>query len=163
MYAINVHSPTSNTVLPIADSPAIRIAGDHLVGARCSLARLFARDFSEAIRDFDQALRLTPNDADAYHGRGWSYAQKGNYQRAFQDYSEALRIKPADLRAVADRRLAYLRNGDYLLAMADEGCLLCLNFAKAAGMIVVVFLVVLIVLALRSLRSRRIAVVGQEH
>jgi len=121
------------------------------------------RNYDRAIDDYTQALRLTPNDAHAYHGRGWSYAQKGDYQRAIQDYSETLRIKPSDLRTVADRRLAYLRNGDYLLAMADEGRLLWLNFAKAAGMILVVFLVVSIVLALGSLRSRRIAVVGQEH
>ena len=106
---------------------------------------------------------MTPNDADAYHGRGWSYAKMGEYDRAIKDYNEALRINPANLKAVANRRLADVQNGDYQLAMVDQVRYLWLKFGKVDGMVLLVLLVVSIALALQFgiKRARRIDVIGR--
>jgi tetratricopeptide (TPR) repeat protein len=87
-------------------------------------------DFDRAIADYDQALRLTPGDADAFCGRACAYAQKGDYDRAIQDYDQALRINPTYIKALANRRLAYAQKGDYFHAMADRNRLLLSNLAS---------------------------------
>lgn len=70
---------------------------------------------------------MNPNLADAFDGRGWAYAQKGDYDRAIQD-NQALRINPIDAHALRNRSLAYARKGDYLRAMVDRGSFLWLKF-----------------------------------
>ena len=52
------------------------------------------REYEQAIRDYDQALRLGP-DAESYYSRGWAYYQQGAYVSAFRDFVEASRRKPA--------------------------------------------------------------------
>jgi Flp pilus assembly protein TadD len=46
------------------------------------LAHKDAGQLEDAIRDFDQALRLNPSDAAVVTGRGHLYAQKGEFDRA---------------------------------------------------------------------------------
>jgi tetratricopeptide (TPR) repeat protein len=38
-----------------------------------------------AIEDYDQAIRLNPQDADAFYNRGIAYADKGQTDRAIAD------------------------------------------------------------------------------
>jgi tetratricopeptide (TPR) repeat protein len=47
-----------------------------------------------ALRDFDKAIQLNPEDGDAYNGRGYARAQLGQYREAVQDAEEALRREP---------------------------------------------------------------------
>ena len=55
-------------------------------------------EYDRAIQDYDQALRLDPNLAEAYHDRGRAYLYKGEYDRAIQDYDQALGSIPTLLR-----------------------------------------------------------------
>lgn len=47
------------------------------------------------IDTYTEAIRLKPNNADSYSGRGYSYFRMCEYQRAIEDYSEAIRLNPA--------------------------------------------------------------------
>ena len=49
-------------------------------------------DNDSALTNFDQAILLNPNNAEAYDSRGEVYASKGDYARAMADYNEALRL-----------------------------------------------------------------------
>jgi tetratricopeptide (TPR) repeat protein len=60
-------------------------------------------EFDRAIADYDEALRLKPDYADAFHNRGNAYNEKGEYDRAIADYDEALRLKPDDALASKHR------------------------------------------------------------
>ena len=42
-------------------------------------------DYDRAIADFDQAIQLKPDYADAYYNRGIAYHDKGDYDRAIAD------------------------------------------------------------------------------
>jgi len=44
--------------------------------------------------DYDQAIRLDPNDAHTFNNRGNAYAAKKNYARAIADYDQAVRLDP---------------------------------------------------------------------
>jgi tetratricopeptide (TPR) repeat protein len=77
------------------------------------------RDYAQAIRNYDEAIRLKPDYAMAYYSRGVAYHDEGNYDLAIQDYTEALRLKPEDARTYYNRGVAHSDNGDYAQAIRD--------------------------------------------
>ena len=79
-----------------------------------------------AIEDFDEAIRLNPEDADAYYNRGVAYGDLGQYEREIQDYDEAIRLNPEYAKAYYNRGVAYGRQGQQELADRD--------FAKAKSL-----------------------------
>ena len=46
--------------------------------------------YERAIEDYDQALEINPQLAEAYNNRGLAYL--GQYERAIEDYDQALEI-----------------------------------------------------------------------
>ena len=42
-----------------------------------------------AVPDFDLVLKMTPNDAFAYHNRGLAYRDMRDYDRAIRDFDQA--------------------------------------------------------------------------
>jgi tetratricopeptide (TPR) repeat protein len=55
-----------------------------------------------AIRDFDESIRLQPNNAVTYLARGYAYGAKGEYDAAFADFNAAIRLKVDFAEAIAD-------------------------------------------------------------
>ena len=49
-------------------------------------------DYQRAIAEFDQAIKLAPDDADLYVARGAANEELGNQAAARADYSKALEI-----------------------------------------------------------------------
>jgi Flp pilus assembly protein TadD len=72
-----------------------------------------AGSFDKAIANFNEAIRLHPDDATAFNSRGNAYAHKGNLYRAIADYNEAIRLKPNYATAFCNRGIARqkLNNG----------------------------------------------------
>ena len=52
-----------------------------------------------AIEDYDKAIELDPNDAEAYSDRGSSYHRLGQNERAIEDYDEAIKLDPDNAEA----------------------------------------------------------------
>ena len=48
----------------------------------------------QKVEDYNEAMRLKPDDAYAYCNRGSAYANLNQYQRAIEDYNEVIRLKP---------------------------------------------------------------------
>jgi tetratricopeptide (TPR) repeat protein/predicted membrane-bound spermidine synthase len=72
-----------------------------------------------AIEDFNQAIRLQPDDAMAYNNRGAVYCSIGQYQLAIEDYNQAIRLQPDDVMAYNNRGAAYYSIGQYQSAIED--------------------------------------------
>ena len=51
--------------------------------------------YDRAIADFDEAIKLNPNDANAYYNRGLAYKKKGDKEQAIADFRKALEIDPS--------------------------------------------------------------------
>jgi len=73
----------------------------------------------QAIQDYDEAIRLKPDDAVAYNDRGIIYGTLGQYQRAIKDYNEAIRLKPDNAAAYNNRGAAYLMQKNNYLGCSD--------------------------------------------
>ena len=63
--------------------------------------------YEQAIEDYDQAIRLNPEDADAYYNRGIVYYELGQLERAIEDYDEAIRLNPEYTKAYYNRGIVY--------------------------------------------------------
>lgn len=116
-------------------NPDTRIAGcttliqghQHTTGSFPSVyinrgtAYISRRDYDHAIQDFNEAIRLNPNDASAHYFPGNAYGGRGivfdnkddyghaiqDYNEAIQDYTEAIRLNPSYALAYYGRGLAY--------------------------------------------------------
>jgi len=49
-------------------------------------------DFDKAIADFNEAIRLDPNNAQAYQNRGVAYEKKGEKAKAEEDFAQAKKL-----------------------------------------------------------------------
>jgi tetratricopeptide (TPR) repeat protein len=109
--------PASNPDLSISDCTTLiqsgqetpqKLALDYVARGGAYAAK---GQYDRAIEDFDQAIRLNPNYAEAFGRRGDAYFGKGQYDRAFEDFDHAIRINPNDARAFVARGNAYLGRG----------------------------------------------------
>ena len=50
--------------------------------------------YDEALKAYDEVIRIEPNDAEAWYGRGSALHALGNYDDAINAYDEAIRLDP---------------------------------------------------------------------
>ena len=72
-----------------------------------------------AVKDYDKAIELDPQDAQAYVNRGSAYGYGGQYNRAIQDFDTAIKLNPKDAVAYFNRGLAYLHECQFGRAVED--------------------------------------------
>ncbi|TRU85433.1 MAG: tetratricopeptide repeat protein, partial [Microcystis novacekii Mn_MB_F_20050700_S1D] len=56
-----------------------------------------------AVADYNQAIKLNPDDANAYYNRGVAKYNLGDNQGAIADYNQAIKLKPDDAIAYYNR------------------------------------------------------------
>ncbi len=138
---------------PQPDAPAALVAEAEDIEPSDDPRKLVARgtdslkkgNIDAAIADFDAAIDMDPNLAEAYYGRAMAYGPatehhrenataldeqahshfaEGDYNHAIADFSEAIRINPElahvnRCRLLRNRALAYRSQGDCDKAIAD--------------------------------------------
>jgi len=103
-------------------------AGDKAIALQLrGNARADAGDFSRALEDYDEALRLSPKFGAVYHNRGTVWREWQEWDRAILDFNEAIRLAPADPAAYTVRGDVWRQKGDLVRALDD------LNRAIAIG------------------------------
>ena len=55
---------------------------------RKGLSSIGTGDFSKAIDDFSQAIKLDPNNPEFFHSRGISYKKLSEFSKAIDDFGE---------------------------------------------------------------------------
>ena len=75
--------------------------------------------YHEAISDYDKAIRLKSDYADAYIGRGLAKGELKEYFAAIADYDTAIRLNSADALAYYFRGLAKRNLEQYAAAIVD--------------------------------------------
>ncbi len=72
-----------------------------------------------AMSDFNQALRLSPNNAYIHYDRASLHLASGNTASAIADYTTAIRLEPHLAEAYYNRGIIYYNEGDKASAVRD--------------------------------------------
>jgi tetratricopeptide (TPR) repeat protein len=90
-------------------------------------AAAFAKkyEYERAIKDFSHAIKLHPDNAASFDGRGLAHANRSNFELAIKDYDQAIKLKPDHASAFYHRGLAKfglcdIDGGDADIAKARE-------------------------------------------
>ena len=85
------------------------------------------RLYEFAVLDFDEALKLSPQDVPALVGRARALGYQGQYDRAIADFSEVLRLGPRSDAIFNERGRIHLRKNDPVAAKADFDAAVLIN------------------------------------
>jgi tetratricopeptide (TPR) repeat protein len=77
------------------------------------------QQFQDAINDYGQAIKISPEDARIYEQRAAVEMKVNDMDKALADYSEAIKLKPNEARYYAYRSYIYEVKGDIKNSMAD--------------------------------------------
>lgn len=78
---------------------------------------LSGKNYDEAIKDFDAAIRIDPEFATAYNNRGLAYVSQARFLNAIDDFNKAIQINPDYVDAHNNRGFALLQNGSHRKAL----------------------------------------------
>jgi tetratricopeptide (TPR) repeat protein len=95
--------------------------------------RLEDGKFDEALQNFDEALKIDPNDHNAVFGRALSLMGLSKNKQALESLSKAITIKPDFAAAYANRGILHDRLGFYEDAVKDYRHALKLDEAMGEG------------------------------
>ena len=76
-------------------------------------------NYEQAISEFDKAIELDPDYAEAYSNRGIAYGSQGDFDSAMTDFNKAIELDPESAEAYSNRGIAYGGQGDFDSAMTD--------------------------------------------
>jgi tetratricopeptide (TPR) repeat protein len=76
-------------------------------------------EYDKAVHNYNQAIQLDPNSADAYYNRGTLYGQSYNYSKALSDLTRTIELNPEFAEAYVNRGITYCQLGRYTEAIAD--------------------------------------------
>jgi tetratricopeptide (TPR) repeat protein len=85
------------------------------------------QQFQDAINDYGEALKISPQDARIYEQRAAVEMKLNDMDKALADYSEAIKLKPDEARYYAYRSYIYEVKGDIKNSMADADKVLKLD------------------------------------
>jgi tetratricopeptide (TPR) repeat protein len=77
------------------------------------------RDYRLAIADYDRAIILRPDYAEAYFSRGVAHTLQGNNEDAIADFGRAIRLRPRQASYFISRGEALVAAGQFALAIRD--------------------------------------------
>lgn len=75
--------------------------------------------YDQAIPQFEVVIRIHPNFAQAYHGRGLAYYKDGQPEMALADFTKAIELKPNYADAHRNRGVLYTNRGNLTLGIQD--------------------------------------------
>ena len=75
--------------------------------------------FDDAIREFEQSLSGSKNQAQIYNDLGVAWLQKGDFNRSIDSFNKALQLDGNLLEALFNRALAYQKQSRFEEAKAD--------------------------------------------
>ncbi len=84
-------------------------------------------DYRGAIADYSQALKLSPNNPDAYFRLGSAYKELNDYPAALKNFEQVIRLSPKNAIAYVNRGYMRFQLKDYQGALADGDKAISLN------------------------------------
>ncbi len=93
------------------------------------------KDYQAAIADFDEAIKLNPELAEAFNNRGPAKFKLGNHLGALADFDRAIALNPDYAEALNNRSAVKVILGDYQGALEDSNKAIQLNADHAGAFV----------------------------
>jgi Zn-dependent protease len=97
-------------------------------------AHMLAREYSQAIAAFNEALRQEPNELSYFDYRAYTFTEMGDYNAALQDYNTLLQLAPQRDDYYSARAQVLQKMGNYQAAYNDVQYALNLNSLNTQAM-----------------------------
>ena len=97
-------------------------------------AFLDLHDFQKAIDDFNTAIQMKPDYADAYDNRGTAYSDLQKFPEALADYNQSIKLSPNNAFYYNNRAATYYFLKEYTLAKQDINTCLRLGMEPHPGL-----------------------------
>jgi tetratricopeptide (TPR) repeat protein len=110
---------TFNRDRDIAFFTVVTEFNDYIVYINRGVAYLSKSDHDRALTDFNDAIKLRPNQVLAYFNRAAVYFTKQDYDRALDDLKQTIKLQPDFALAYLKRGSVYHVKGDSDRALAD--------------------------------------------
>jgi tetratricopeptide (TPR) repeat protein len=124
------NSAAAPVIVPREEAPASP-ANDAKFYKEHGIAAYRSGDFLGAIGNFNEAIRLNPDDAQSRNIRGNVWDELGVFDRALADYDAAIRIDSNNPAAFHDRAILWQRKGALDKALVDLDRAIRFSFADA--------------------------------
>src|SRR5262249_23528769 len=111
-------TPQHNQADDRTDQP-IPVIPDDEKHVRLGNALAAKGEYDEAIREYAEALRVTPKYTHAFRNRGHAWYDKGEWDKAIADYTEALRLDPTDVASYTSRGAVWIEKEEWDKAIKD--------------------------------------------
>lgn len=86
-----------------------------------------ADDHKQAEKCFSEAIELNPENALAWHNRGWAYIEQRKYKEALNDFNKAEELNPNSYLPHFGRGWVYDRQKDYAAAIKEYNKVIAIN------------------------------------
>jgi tetratricopeptide (TPR) repeat protein len=87
--------------------------------SRAIIYENFEKNIEGALSDYEMMIKINPNEATGYFGRGNLYYRNEKYEEAIKDFNNGLRIKPDHDIVYEHRGDCYYFIGEYEKALGD--------------------------------------------
>ncbi len=96
-------------------------------------AYFYMHDYTKAAQDYAQAIRLEPQELDAYLGLGITNTKLQNYHEALKAYNQLLVFNPYHSVALTNRGYVNLQMDNYVQALKDFDRAIALDSSNAVA------------------------------
>ena len=86
-----------------------------------------ASEFKDAIKNYNKAIKLNPQNENIYNNRGLAYEKNGQLDEAIADFDKAIALNPQLTEAYNNRGLAYADKSQFGKAITDYTQAIALN------------------------------------
>lgn len=83
------------------------------------VAKKKLRDYDGAMADYDEAIRLVPDDPTKHYNRALLYHDMGDFGKAIEGYTKAIELNPGYAKAYGNRAFSLKECGDIYRAKDD--------------------------------------------
>ena len=112
--------PLSFHIQPVAQRPKASSALTYSAYVERAFQEKKKGDLRAAIADYTKAIKLKPDVAETYNGRGLAKYDAGDIRGAIADFSKAIALKPDYAEAFRNRANARFFKGDRTGAREDD-------------------------------------------
>ncbi len=87
----------------------------------------YATKFDQAFEQYEKAIELHPNHANAYNSRGICYENQGKFDKALESYNRAIELNPESPIIMTNRGDTYRKTGQNEAAFEDYSKAISMN------------------------------------